>query len=625
MSHGKPPVVPPQFTVPQIAPVDWKWQDNFSIIWCSVLGLSLLISLPSLARAIRQGRAFRGLFGVSESWDGNQYHGVASGDSKRRGLPPAKSRKIEALLNKTASVLWWSLPGLEVNLGQIILIAGYAATIVVCMMMEGDLMKNSNRAGYLAIAQLPIVFLFATKNSVLSLFLGPGNGYEKLNWIHKWSGRLIFLMSLMHGSVWIKNHLETNTQILGVVKEESGVAAFGIICVVVLTSLRPLRRMFYEVFGIIHIVGMVAFVLALCYHTPKYLARWISPALAFYGLDLFMRMIRVRVKDATLVPVNKQMTLVNIPDCTDGWVAGQHIRVRVFSSGRVFETHPFSILSAPPALSCITSLPSGINLGIRVMGDWTKALNTYAADIAKVLQEQEEECDQEKADKSGSSKEKGSPVGREVPVQIMFDGPYGGCHVDLGRYETVLLFAGGAGATFTIGLLDDIVGRCVKLQRRGGEITKRIEFAWCVRSFGSIDWFAPALMDIAKVAAASDLSLHISVYVTCLCNPEAVPPIPNCDVTVVRPTIYSVLTDMVTAPADGMAQSEAETKVASGADDFEPSVRNRLPWVGLGGGLAVCASGPEGLTREAANAVARLQLVQSGLGPVGMHTEVFGL
>jgi ferric-chelate reductase len=105
--------------------------------------------------------------------------------------------------------------------------------------------------GYLAIAQLPIVFLFATKNSVLSLLLGPGNGYEKLNWVHKWSGRLLFLMSLMHGSLWIKDHLDTNTPILGVLKEESGVAAFGIICVIVLTSLRPLRRMFYEVFNII--------------------------------------------------------------------------------------------------------------------------------------------------------------------------------------------------------------------------------------------------------------------------------------------------------------------------------------------------------------------------------------
>lgn len=69
-------------------------------------------------------------------------------------------------------------------------------------------------------------------------------------------------------------------------------------------------------------------------------------------------------------------------------------------------------------------------------------------------------------------------------VQVMFDGAYGGCSIDLGEYESVLLVAGGSGATFTIGMLDDIVGRCVKLGRRNGEKTRRIEFVWCIRSFG---------------------------------------------------------------------------------------------------------------------------------------------
>lgn len=67
---------------------------------------------------------------------------------------------------------------------------------------------------------------------------------------------------------------------------------------------------------------------------------------------------------------------------------------------------------------------------------------------------------------------------------VMIDGPYGGISFDLGRYEDVLLVAGGAGITFTLGVLDDLVGRVVKLGRRGGERTKKIQFAWCVRSFG---------------------------------------------------------------------------------------------------------------------------------------------
>ena len=34
--------------------------------------------------------------------------------------------------------------------------------------------------------------------------------------------------------------------------------------------------------------------------------------------------------------------------------------------------------------------------------------------------------------------------------------------------------------------------------RAGGERTRRIEFAWCVRSFACIDWFAPLLADVAR-------------------------------------------------------------------------------------------------------------------------------
>jgi hypothetical protein len=66
----------------------------------------------------------------------------------------------------------------------------------------------------------------------------------------------------------------------------------------------------------------------------------------------------------------------------------------------------------------------------------------------------------------------------------MLDGTYGGSSVDLGRYESALLVAGGSGITFTLGLLDDIVGRCTKLGRSQGERIKKIEFAWCIRSFG---------------------------------------------------------------------------------------------------------------------------------------------
>ncbi|ETW79594.1 ferric reductase [Heterobasidion irregulare TC 32-1] len=587
--YGAPPTIPSSLQVYNSYQEDPKWQKKFTIVWATAVGIAVLAALPQLIRAVRSRQAFTGLFGVWEDLSGSWYGPAAA----QEAIPPRRSRKVAALLRTVGSVLLWSPMGFGLDLGQIVVVVGYVATVLVCITMQAPLMDNPNRAGFLAIAQLPVVFLFGTKNSILSLLLGPGNGYEKLNYVHRWAGRGVFLGAAIHGSLWIRNHLQYDLPILGQQKETSGVAAFALLCIIVLTSLRPVRVFFYQCFFIVHVLTYVAFFVTLCYHTI-YASPWIYPPLAFYGLDLLMRMFRYRIKDATLVPADDQMTLIHVRDCDGGWKAGQHVRLRVFFGGRVFESHPLTIMNAPAATSCTSTRT--IALGARVKGDWTRALNRYAKE--------------EQSRIAGALGEKKEDVA-EIPVQVMLDGPYGGCSVDLGRYESVLLLAGGAGATFTLSLLDDIVGRCVKLGRRNGERTRRIEFAWAIRSFGCIEWFAPMLMEIASAAAGSSIDLHISVFVTCLCNPEAVPPIPNSMVTVEKPSIQTLLKELITPPA---AREDAE------------SMKADLRWAGEGGGVAVCASGPERMTREAQNAVAKLSVSHGmRMGGIALHTELFSL
>ena len=130
-------------------------------------------------------------------------------------------------------------------------IAAYLALLIACITMQAPLLDNPNRAGFLALAQFPVVFLFATKNSILSLLLGPGNGYEKLNYIHRWAGRGMFIGATVHGALWINNHVVYGLPILGQQKETSGVAAFGVLCVLILTSFRPIRRFLYQWFFVV--------------------------------------------------------------------------------------------------------------------------------------------------------------------------------------------------------------------------------------------------------------------------------------------------------------------------------------------------------------------------------------
>lgn len=162
---------------------------------------------------------------------------------------------------------------------------------------------------------------------------------------------------------------------------------------------------------------------------------------------------------------------------------------------------------------------------------------------------------------------------------------------------------------------------------------------------GSIDWVAPALADIAHAAQASaSLEVHMSIYVTCLCSPDAVPAIPGCDVLLGRPSVRRLLGSLTASAPNAAVPSQMMKKeksvssdeeivesseTLSGDEEMGRSVEApRVPFVARpGGGLAVCASGPEGLVREAANAVARLQIGGGGmrLGSVGLHTELFTL
>ncbi|KAG2047214.1 hypothetical protein BDR06DRAFT_985290 [Suillus hirtellus] len=481
------PVVPNSFQIYNSYVEDPKWQIKFTITWCSGIALAVAVSIPSVILGLRHGRSLKGIAGISET-DGYQ-----SAHSDGREPPPTT------------------------------FLLAYLTAVFVCIIQDAPLISDPNRAGFLALPQFPVVFLFAIKNSILSLLLGPGNGHEKLNFIHGMAGRAMFLAAYIHGFLWIRNRLQYELAILGPHKETSGVASLDLLCIIVLTSLRPVRRLFHEC----HILTYVASVVAMCYHTP-----YASP-------------------------------------------------LRVLFSNRVFESHPFTILSAPPSHSCLSS--PGFLLAVRNDGDWTRALNSYT------------QGEQERLRINNTSEGDSGTF-----VQVMLDGPYGGSSVDLGLYESAFLIAGGSGVTFTLGLLDDIVGRCVRLGRSQGERTRRIEFIWCIRSFGQIEWFTAMLIDIATAASNSTIDLHIYMIITCsqACDPEAVLHIPNSIVALSR---------------------LAEDSINMQCDESQKLT-------GLGGGVAVRASDPESLTRDAQNAVARLGLTMGmDVGGIGLHTEQFTL
>jgi ferric-chelate reductase len=255
---------------------DPKWQRNFTYVWVGAVLLAILFAVPRTLHGVRRGRAFTGSLGF---WEGLGYSALV-GDTKPPEPVPPRAR-LAATLDALSSVRLFSLGG-KLNLGQSmplhLILVGWlinrslggpialrpAACVdhrqrPACQKSQScrygsyvwfgmQSRMTSCMSGFLAIAQLPIVFLFATKNSVLSLLLGPGNGYERLNYIHRWSGRCMLLAVVIHGGLWLRNHLQYGLAIMGQQKEGSGIASFGLLSVIVLSSLPPVRKHYYQTF-----------------------------------------------------------------------------------------------------------------------------------------------------------------------------------------------------------------------------------------------------------------------------------------------------------------------------------------------------------------------------------------
>lgn len=61
----------------------------------------------------------------------------------------------------------------------------------------------------------------------------------------------MLIAAAVHGALWIKNHLTWGFPIIGQQKETSGVASLGLLCAITITSVKSVRRAYYDYFYIL--------------------------------------------------------------------------------------------------------------------------------------------------------------------------------------------------------------------------------------------------------------------------------------------------------------------------------------------------------------------------------------
>lgn len=158
------------------------------------------------------------------------------------------------------------------------------------------------RTGLLTNALTPLVVVVSLKQvpwALMSTKLFGRHSFEKLNFLHKWGGRLIWAFAIAHTITWsIELYEDTyrGTTIWGFVflwpRFRWAFVSMGFLTLLVLLSVGPIRAKYYEFFYISHIICAIGFMVAAAAHHPP-LAGWMIAALAWWGAERFTRLIIV--------------------------------------------------------------------------------------------------------------------------------------------------------------------------------------------------------------------------------------------------------------------------------------------------------------------------------------------
>ena len=267
--------------------------------------------------------------------------------------------------------------------------------------------------GRVAMVNMVVLVVLALKNTPLALLTAWS--YERLNVLHQVAGYMTVVCIIVHGSCYSAYFVqEGRTEVLVEMKEVYGMLAASCFLIIGFAG-ALLRRRWYELFYVVHVTFWMVAVAMIGMHQPDLgLKIVIATVLAgsLWATDRLIRGARLllySVNNAvTLTPLANGATRVTMNKAPIGAVSGKHAFLWI-PKVRALETHPFTIAAMGPMEFVINSHDG-----------FTRDLHTYAV----------------------------SNPGARVWASV--EGAYGKIP-DPAAYDTVVLVAGGSGASFTFG------------------------------------------------------------------------------------------------------------------------------------------------------------------------------
>ncbi|KAK0546604.1 hypothetical protein OC844_007241 [Tilletia horrida] len=165
-----------------------------------------------------------------------------------------------------------------------------------------DWWTAGNRVGDFAFALTPLAVIVALKQvpwALLSTKWLGGLAFDKLNFLHVWVGRLIWIFATAHVGAWsvqLARDQQYNQPmwnfIFWWVKFRWGIVAYVFLTLLMFLSLSPFRMDTYEWFYAAHVVCAFGFLLTSALHHPP-LWPWMGAPLIWWALERAHRAYRV--------------------------------------------------------------------------------------------------------------------------------------------------------------------------------------------------------------------------------------------------------------------------------------------------------------------------------------------
>lgn len=392
----------------------------------------------------------------------------------------------------------------------------------------------ADRTALLALAQLPLVFLFSGRNSPVVLLTECN--FNTLMLYHRWIARIVTVLTLGHavGYTIVYAKYDYYFQSFHENWWNWGIAALAMWFAACFFSYTIFRRWSYELFLLLHIVFVAWSFAALWKHISIIEGQVQSPFMVFLFVALglwvfdrlvrFLRMVGISIHIPALLRGQKGgLTTATVRELPDGVLVvrfrpagscsglltmhpGQHLYINI-PRIQSLSLHPFTILTTGTDAEGQQGQDQNnkwIDVGIRPVHGFSHLLAQYHA-------------------KNGS---------QQTELTAFLEGPYGHC-VDTRGYTSCILLAAGIGVTHTLCvLLEACKAACAKADSGSSSSSsthaspsvaskgqpQRFQFIWVIRSPTSLPLVLPylvqAMQQMKKADALGALNIEAQIFIS---------------------------------------------------------------------------------------------------------------